>query len=177
MFERATAYSLFAVLPRHSCRLVRCAGPAFHIARTNTCREISGYSGIPDHIEIRWANDRDHGTAFCCDPLWRLIGSRCESLAESLYLCNIHVLRGMRAVVARATMYLHVYATNLYRHASTRVYRVNRHERETPADGRFKSFSTYLPFTSLSYLYVDRGLPPAIEVIIKLQVLYILLRY
>lgn len=116
--------------------------------------------------------------AFCYDPLWHLIGSCCGSPAESLYLCNIHVLRGMRrAVVARATMHLYVHATNLYRHASTRVYRINRHERETPADGRFDSFSTYLPFTSLSYLYVDRESPPAIEVIIKLQVLYILLRY
>lgn len=84
----------------------------------------------------------------------------------AIYTCYVECAR---TVVARATMYLYVHATNLYRHASTGVYRVNRHERETPADGRFESFSTYLPFTSLSYLYVDRGSPPAIQVIMKLQ--------
>lgn len=114
---------------------------------------IISYSGIPGHIEIRWANDIDHGMSFCCDPLWRLIGSRCVGPAELLYLCNTHARRGMRTVVARTTMYLYIHATNLYRHASTRVYRVNRHEKETP-DGRirgvslFTRASIFFPFVS-----------------------------
>jgi len=154
---------------QHSCRLARCAGRAFHIARTNTCRQgISGYSGIPGHIEIRWANDRDHGIAFCCDPLWRLIGSCCGSPAESLYLCNTHAQRGMRSVVARATLvYSYVHATNLYRHASTRVYQVNRHERETLADSRNEPlFFSFVSFSCLRRSRIAAIKSTAIEVVI-----------
>lgn len=149
---------ILAVRSRHSCRLARCAGRAFYIARTNTCRRgISSYSGIPGHIEIRWPNDSDHGVAFCCDPLWRLIGSCCESPAESLYLCNnTRARRGMRAVVARATRCTCMYiANNLYRRASTRVYRVNRYETETLADSGSESFYGSLYFLSLCVCFIS----------------------
>lgn len=97
---------------RHSHRLT---DAPFIFARTKTClRGISGYSGIPGHIEIRWANDRHHRVAFCRYPLWRLIGSCCASLAESSDLCMYRTL-GIRAIVACAIcMHLRVHATNLY---------------------------------------------------------------
>lgn len=48
------------------------------------------------HIEIRRANDSDHRAPFCCDPLWRLIGSRCANPSESFYisLCNAYTAAG-----------------------------------------------------------------------------------
>lgn len=106
---------------RRGIHVVSCDAPAApFISRLPAWREISGYSGIPDHIEIRWANDRDHGRgvllrstlAFDWITLWK---SRARS---RLRLCNAHVSRGMRSTC------LYVHATNLYRHASTGVYRV-----------------------------------------------------
>lgn len=68
-----------------------CLAP-FIFARTNTClRGISGYSGIPDHIEIRWANEHHHRVVFCRYPLWRLTRNTRNSR-----LCNMYALARTR---------------------------------------------------------------------------------
>lgn len=109
LFEKTTIWYIHSLLAAFTSSRGCARARAFHIrARTNTCLcGISGYSGMPAYIEIRWANDRNHRIAFCRYPLWRLIGSYCACPAESSYvirtrnarnshLCNMYALARTR---------------------------------------------------------------------------------
>lgn len=142
LFEKTTMHSLLAVFTSF-------AVAPFIVAHTNTClRGISGYSGMPGHIEIRWANDRNHRIAFCRYPLQHLIGSYCASRA--IYVTHTWNARYNICVRYICTCaYTRLICIQIY--TSTRVYQTSRHERETPAHGRFREATLFMPTNSLLF--------------------------